>query len=212
VSIVQFPIAAAAAIAILVGAVAYVGMQPSSQWFVTDLVEAEGIATVARPSEIGDAMLPGSVSTGAESELEIQLGRELRFRMLAGTTIELPRPPGRWFARSRTIRLTAGEIYGTTSGAKFPLEIETPEATARLLGTTFAAFRTEEGTCFCLWSGGIEVSPADGSPSKLVPTEHKYYVYKDGRPSEVMPIDDMERMKLSMTHEAGLAPLPSRGR
>jgi ferric-dicitrate binding protein FerR (iron transport regulator) len=206
------PIAVAAAVALLVVGAVYVGMQPSGQWFVTGLVEADGITAGPRPPEMSDIVLSGSLVTGPESEMEIQLADQLRFRMLAGTAIELPPPPGRWLAKARTIRLTRGEIYGTTSGERltFSLTIETPEATARLLGTTFAAFRTEDGTCFCLWSGGIEVAPADGSPHVRVPTEHKFFVYNDGRAPEVMPIDDMERMKLSMTHEAGLAPEPQR--
>jgi ferric-dicitrate binding protein FerR (iron transport regulator) len=130
--------------------------------------------------------------------------------MLQSTEIELPLPPGRWFGKTRTLRLTDGEIYGTTApgGLGFVLQIETPEATGQLLGTTFATFRTEEGTCFCLWSGTLEVTPSHSSEPVRVPVEHKFYVYTDGTTSEFLPIDDMERMKLSMTHDAGVTSTP----
>jgi hypothetical protein len=36
--------------------------------------------------------------------------------------------------------------------------------------------------------------------------ETKFYVYIDGRPNEVQPIDDMERMKLSMMQDGGIIP------
>jgi len=34
----------------------------------------------------------------------------------------------------------------------------------------------------------------------------KFLVHNDGRKNEMLPIDAMERMKLSMTHDAGLLP------
>jgi hypothetical protein len=88
-----------------------------------------------------------------------------------------------------------------------PLRIEAQQAIADVYGTTFAVFEVEEGTCVCLWLGTVVVTNrADGSTFDMLP-ETKFYVYKDGTVSGALPIDDMERMKLSMMEEAGLLEL-----
>lgn len=187
---------------------AWYGLQSDTEWLVTDVVAPAGIETATPALAQGSEVQAGTLTTGAESELELQLGQELRFRMLPGSQIELPAPPGRWFARTRTLRLEKGEIYGTTGGQElsFPLQFETLEVTAQLTGTTFAVFRTAEGTCVCLWTGRVEVTPRDTGQAMSLAPETKFYVYNDGRPSEVQPIDDMERMKLSMMHDGGIIP------
>lgn len=198
------PVAVAAA-AVLVALIVH-GTRPAHQWFITDVKEPAGITADAETLEAGARIAAGTVTTAEGSELEIQLGDQLRFRMLPGASITLPEPPGRWFGKERTIRLADGEIYGTTGSEPlaFDLSVETEEATARIFGTTFAVLRLDVGTCVCLWLGGVEVTPATGGPVTRLREEMKFYVYNDGRPSEMVPIDDMERMKLSMTHDAGL--------
>lgn len=200
------PLALTAAIAAIVIAVFSYGNQPAHDWFVTDIVEPAGVQTGETTPGGGIRLTAGLVSTGETSELEVQLGSQVRFRMLPGTTIDLPRPPGRWFGKSRTIRLSAGEIYGTTGEQPlaFDLQVETSEAMAQIFGTTFAVLKLDIGTCVCLWTGGVMVMPKDGDDGIRLPDEMKYYVYNDGRPNEMMPIEPMERMKLSMTHDAGL--------
>jgi ferric-dicitrate binding protein FerR (iron transport regulator) len=200
------PLAAALVAVMLVAG--WYGLQPRSQWFVTDVVSPAGIVAEAPALATGAEVEAGLVITGAESELELQLGQELRFRMLPSSQIQLPAPPARWFGQPRTLRLEQGEIYGTTGGQElsFLLQFETLEVTAQLAGTTFAVFRTDEGSCVCLWTGGIVVTPRDSGQAVALEPETKFYVYTDGRPNEVQPIDDMERMKLSMMHEGGIIP------
>jgi ferric-dicitrate binding protein FerR (iron transport regulator) len=135
--------------------------------------------------------------------------------MIPGTALELPRPPGRWFGRDRELTLTAGEIYGTSGGRTldFDLTFATGELQAQLTGTTFAVFRTDTASCVCLWEGGIAVTPLVG-PAETIDLEVKrrVWVFKDGRAPAILPLSDMEVMKLQMIHEAGLAEAPTADR
>ncbi|MBD3161189.1 MAG: hypothetical protein GF346_03275 [Candidatus Eisenbacteria bacterium] len=205
------PLTMAAGFAAAVLLVLWYGALPTEQWFITDVVQPDGIQVEADAALVKGARLgSGEIATAPGSEIEIQLGDRLRFRMLPEARLQLPDPPGRWFGRERTIELADGEIYGTTGGKPLPFEltVETDEATARIFGTTFAVLRLDIATCVCLWTGGVEVVAKDDGETTRLRDEMKYYVYKDQRPSEMVPIDDMERMKLSMTHDAGLAPIP----
>lgn len=196
------------AFAAILVAIGVYGTRPAYDWYVTDVVEASGVQADAPSIEKGIRLTAGTITTTGDSQVEIQLGDQLRFRMLPGTKIQLPESPGRWFNRSRTIDLLAGEIYGTTGGKPldFDLRVHTAEANAHIMGTTFAVLRFDFGTCVCLWTGELMVEPMSGDEGIMMPDEMKYFVYNDGRPNEMMPIDDMERMKLSMTQDAGLMP------
>ena len=200
------PLAAAAAIAVAVFGMWQYATSPMAMWTVTDVVEADGVQGVATE---GMLMMTGTVTTGPESEFELQFGRQLRFRMLPDTEIDLPASPRRWIPEPMVITVRSGEIYGTTGGEKLtvPLRIEASEAIAEVYGTTFAVFEVEEGTCVCLWLGTVRVTNRhDQSTFDLLP-ETKFYVYRDGTVSGALPIDDEERMKLSMMEEAGLLEL-----
>jgi ferric-dicitrate binding protein FerR (iron transport regulator) len=195
----------AAALGVL--AVALYGWQSADQWVVLDVVEAGGITVEGRSMAVGESFGSGTVVVAAGSELELQLGNSLRVRLLEGTELELPSGPGRWFGLGRSLKLDSGEIYGTTGGQKlgFDLAFVTDELSARMTGTTFAVFRTDEASCVCLWVGGIDVtSAASGEVVSLEPLS-RVWIYRDDRAPEVLPLSDMETMKLQMTEEAGLA-------
>jgi len=191
--------------AALLGALAVMiwGMQPSDHWVVTDAV---GV-----PQQVGDRQEGAVLATGPGEELELQLGERLRFRMLPETEVVLPSPLRRLFGGSQRLTLRRGEIYGTTGGRRLSPDFvfATGELTARITGTTFAVFRTDEASCVCLWEGGITVAPRGGGhdPVVLAP-QQRVWVYRDGRAPEVMPLSDMERMKLEMTADAGLVETP----
>ena len=142
----------AAALGVLAVVFLY-GWQSPDQWVVLDAVEAGGIAVEGRTVAVGESFGSGSVAVAAGSELELQLGHSLRVRLLAGTELELPSGPGRWFGIDRTLKLDNGEIFGTTGGQKlgFNLAFVTDELSARMTGTTFAVFRTDTTSCVCLW-------------------------------------------------------------
>lgn len=196
---------AAAALGIL--AVALFGRQPTVEWVALDVVQPGQITAPGGPIATGNVVVAGELTTAAGAELELQLGRQLRFRMLPETQLLLPPAPGRWFDRERRLELRSGEIYGTTGGQTlaFDLEFATGELSAGLTGTTFAVFRTAEASCVCLWEGGIRVTPVgNGEPVDLQPGQ-RVWIYKDGRPAEILPLSDMETMKLQMMQDAGIA-------
>lgn len=194
----------AAAVAVLL-----IGRAPTEEWVVLDVVEPGGVtAPSGQVLSVGDRLEEGTLVTALGSEVELQLGKRLRFRLQPGTQIELPKAPGRWFDRSRELFLSSGEIYGTTGGQRlgFPMEFKTDELTAVLTGTTFAVFRTDEASCVCLWQGGINVIPAIESLDTIgLAEKQRVWVYKDGRAPEILPLDDMEIMKLQMTDDQGIA-------
>ena len=107
--------------------------------------------------------------------------------------------------------LTAGEIYGTSGGRKlnFEMTFATEELQAQLTGTTFAVFRTDDASCVCLWEGGIAVTPLLGPDAPIILEEkQRVWIFKDGRQPEILPLSDMEQMKLQMIHDAGLETSP----
>ena len=160
-----------------------------------------------RPLAVGESFKSGAIVVAAGSELELQLGQDLRVRLLADTKLDLPSGPGRWFGIDRTLKLDSGEIYGTSGGQKlgFDLAFVTDELSARMTGTTFAVFRTDEASCVCLWVGGIDVTSLDSGEVVTLEPRSRVWIYRDGRAHEVLPLSDMETMKLQMTDEAGLA-------
>lgn len=205
-------LAIALASAALIAIVAGYGASPSDEWRVRELVTPQGVTAGSDhlTPEVGDVMRPGLLTTGPESELELQLGRRLRVRLLAGTQLVLPPPPGRWFGRDRALEVARGEAFGTSAGALgFTLRLTTPEAVATLTGTSFAVIRGAEATCFCLYRGALDI--VAGAAGKVVlPVEHRVFIFRDKRPPQVEPIDARERMKLSMIDGAGVPPMPPR--
>jgi ferric-dicitrate binding protein FerR (iron transport regulator) len=198
----------AAALGIL--AVFLYGWQPEASWVVLDTVEEGGITVDGKPLAVGDSFTGGDIVVAAGSELELQLGEDLRVRLLSGTSLELPQGPGRWFGRSRKLELQRGEIFGTSGSGElgFDLAFVTGELSARLTGTTFAVFRTDEASCVCLWVGGIDVTALGTGEVITLEPQSRVWIYRDGRAPEVMPLSDMETMKLQMIDEAGLANPP----
>lgn len=190
-------------------AVAIFGRAPTDEWIVLDVVNPAGVEAPAGSAlAVGAVIEPGFVSLAPGTELELQLGDRLRFRMMPGTEIELPAGPGRWFNRSREFHLVSGEIFGTTGGHRlgFDLDFLTEELKAELTGTTFAVFCTDDGSCVCLWEGGITVTPiATNDEPTILDPKRRVWIYKDDREREVLPLSDMETMKLQMMADGGLA-------
>lgn len=204
-------IAAAAGVAAVVALLVY-GYLPDDSWSVGGVKgppEAEREAETFEVVE-GRALEAGSFHVQEETELEIHLD-DLILRTLGETRFELPPPPGRWLGRARTLELTEGEIYGSSGEQPldFELELRTPEATARLVGTTFAVFRTEEATCFCLYRGGLEIHAIGRDETIELPVGKRIFVYKDGREPSIEPLDQGETMKLRMIDDVAREPAPS---
>ena len=199
------PLAAAALIALAAFGIWSFGNGPTALWRVIDVVEVAGVT--GAPGE-GFILEYGQISTGPETELEIQLGDQFRFRLLPGTTIELPRPPRRFQPDELVITLTSGEIYGIAEDLDAPVRVIARNSETLVRGTTFAVFQTPDASCTCLWSGWVEITNRiDGSTVVLEPNK-RFYVYDDGSVSGPQPLDAMETMKLQMMHDGGLLPDP----
>jgi ferric-dicitrate binding protein FerR (iron transport regulator) len=185
------------------------GLQPTDDWTVLDVVAADGASVPGGPSA-GTRFGSGLATTDVEAELDLQLGDRLRIRVAPDSRAILPRGPGRWIGKSRRLIVESGEIFGTTEGRPlgFELVLVTPDAEARILGTTFAVTWNELGPCFCLYDGEIEVTTGDRAPVR-VPKRMRIQCYEDGRPPHVDDLTDQERTKLRMIQEAGIGDRPS---
>lgn len=198
-------ILAAAAILLLV--VLQYGQQPVDRWRVTDVTDAAGVEGIEGGATLGATFTRGTVRTDANTELEVQLGQDLQMRLVPGTLVELPSGPGRWFGKARTLRLLAGEVYGTSAGGElgWRLTLAGRDAEAQLTGTTFAIFLREETTCFCLFEGGLRVKVLATGETIELPVGQRVWVYGDGR-TDIAPLDGGETMKLQMSRDRGIRP------
>jgi len=196
------PLAAAAAILVMLF---LYGTRPEDQWQVSALVAPAGIEAEAGVPETGTGIAGGVIETGPGSEIELVLGTSLRVRIIENSRVRLPDAPGRWFERDIEFFVEAGEIYGTSGGHSpgFPVTLATPEAEALLTGTTFAAFRTESHTCFCLFEGGMEISILATGETESLEVGKRIFVFREDGGIEVAPLDGRETMKLQMMQDAG---------
>lgn len=188
------------------------GAGPTEVWRIREVVGPAGVTLAGGGAlEPGAPARPGAIVVGPESELELQLGSTMRIRLLPGTNLTLPAPPGRWLGRTRRLEVRSGEAFGTTAGPLgFAFQLRTPEATATLTGTSFAVIRDDSTTCFCLYRGALAIVTAAGARSVELPLEHRVLIFRDGRATLVQPINARERMKLTMIDGAGVPPLTPR--
>jgi ferric-dicitrate binding protein FerR (iron transport regulator) len=157
---------------------------------------------------------PGAeVQVPAGGEVTITAAGTLAILLTGGTEMTVPPRAGRWLGRDAEIYVRAGEIRITTgpgfAGAR--LTVHTPDALARVTGTTLAVIVAPEGTCVCVLEGTAELGPSEASLSP-VPAGMRLQLYRDGTPPLLEPIRDMERMKLDMFLEFARPRLTSVGR
>ncbi|MGH2569729.1 MAG: hypothetical protein ACRDGR_00800 [bacterium] len=196
-----------APLAAAVGLLALViwGLQPEDRWTV--LAASGPGATVAHlPAAPGLAFRGGVVAAGERGAMDLQLGDRLRIRLHPGSRADLPRGPGRWFGGVRRLAVHGGEMFGTTRPGPlgFDLTLVTPEAQARVLGTTFGVTRNALGPCFCLLDGELEITTR-GRDTVDVPRQKRAQVYADGRAPQVVELTEAERANLRTVRDAGLA-------
>ncbi|GJM44436.1 MAG: hypothetical protein DHS20C21_12780 [Gemmatimonadota bacterium] len=168
-------IAAAAAAA----ALTLWGTTPSEQWTITTV---QGTAHLdGQVVHVDGRAGSGNARTTSDSWFETSLGERLLVRVAPGSRVDLPAGPGRWFAGQRTLRVEEGEVFASTGNESlgFPLQIETPEATTTIVGTTFAVRRNELGTCVCLLDGQVDLKGAHGEEVS-VPTGRRIQIFSDG--------------------------------
>ncbi|MEZ4386371.1 MAG: FecR family protein [Candidatus Krumholzibacteriia bacterium] len=200
------PVAAAAVLAMAVFGIVEYANGPRATWRVTDVVEPGGL--IGAPTE-GFVTEYGRITTGPETELELQLGGQFRLRLRPGTEMELPAPPRRWQPREMVLTLLGGEVYGIAKDLDAPLRVVARNSETLVRGTTFAVFQTPEASCTCLWEGSVEITGRTSGEVFTLDAGKRYLVYNDGTASGPQPLDAGEVMKLQMLHDAGLLPDPA---
>ena len=129
-----------------------------------------------------------------------------------GADLVLSPAPGRWWGRGMRAHLAAGNAYFTTGrgfhGAH--LDVSTPEASLRAVGTAFAVLHDEDFTCVCVMEGRVRVATASEPVASGVDVPHgmRRVVHADGK-SELAPILDESVHHLHAQRDA-LGPLLGR--
>ena len=180
------------------------GAQSPHPWRITAVTDPDGDLRGRTDRTVGTVIPAGSLESPEHGTFELSMGPSLTLRMAPCSGIVLPRAPRRWGPGDINIEVVHGELFGSTGGQELPapVNITTDVLTAQITGTTFAVFRIPGATCVCLLEGGVQISPTVGDTTPVnVPRESKMLIYNDGRPHEVLPIDDMERMKLQMLYD-----------
>jgi len=180
------------------------GVQAPHPWRMTSVHDPFGDVRGRVDRSVGSVIPAGRLDTPEFGEFELALGNSLRLRMAPCSGIVLPRPPRRWNPEDMTISVLHGELFASTGGDKLPaaIEVVTDVLSARITGTTFAVFKIPDATCVCLLEGSVQITPTVGGSTTIeVPVESKVLVFNDGRPHEIVPIDDMERSKLQMLRD-----------
>jgi hypothetical protein len=200
----------AAAAALALGAFAW-AFNPGPQWRVADLQNAHGNVIVNDepvPADdiesLNDALVPGAtIEWNGDGDLELVSRGQLALGIAPGTTMTLPAPPPRWFARESKGRVAMGTIR-LTSGSRFRgarLVIATPEAMVFVTGTTLAVIEEPVGTCVCVLEGKVHVM-AGTEDMGMVPAGQRATVFADGSPSVRAAMRPTEQVKLGEMRKA----------
>ncbi len=110
-----------------------------------------------------------------------------------GVDVTLSAAPNRWWWRGMSAQLATGDAYFST-GRTFAgahLDVRTPEATVRAVGTSFAVLCAPFGTCVCVMQGRVTVGGRAAVPGDGVEVPHgmRRVVHPD-QVAETLPILD----------------------
>lgn len=192
-----------AAAAVLI-AVTAIGVNRGPAWQVKS-VSGSGIVVVgnlpiplSHTEQLAAALQPGArVRIPPGATLEVMAPGQMAIVLLAGTHVEMPATPGRWFGRRVTATLASGQLRISTgpqfNGAR--LAIRTPEAEVTVTGTTLAVICEPHGTCVCVLEGRVDVG-ARGGEMSVVEEGRRRFVFNDGRGPEVDEMRPAERDRL----------------
>ncbi len=120
-----------------------------------------------------------------------------------GGEMTLSAAPNRIWGRAMRAQLATGDAWFTT-GRGFrgaTLDVATPEASVRAVGTSFAVLRGEAQTCVCVMEGHVHAGPAaNAADATDVPEGMRRVFAKDGT-SEQLPIldDSIHRLHMQQT-------------
>ncbi len=203
-----FRLALAAAAAVMVVGVAT--LNRGGDWALASVAGTGTVligdvpVTLEDREQLQRLLRPGvRVTLPAEGELTLFANGTLALQLTPGTEITIPEPPARWFGRSSRMDVRSGEVRISTGprfrGARFA--VRTPLATAEITGTTIAVILEPEFACVCVLDGTASVGAPNGQRAELA-TGMRRFFYRNDSPSLLQPIDDMQRMKLTMFRDA----------
>ena len=177
------------------------------------LVDGEPIPA-SDGASLSEALIPGSrIEWGGSADLELRCPGTAVLQILPGSSLILPAPPPRWFARRIEGRLDAGEVRVTTGprfhGAQFALA--TPEAEVEVRGTTLAVICQRGSTCVCVYEGQVRVAERDGTGA-WIPAGRRRESFADGRPAVDAPILEAESRNLGLLRASERPSLERPGR
>jgi ferric-dicitrate binding protein FerR (iron transport regulator) len=149
-------------------------------------------------AELARALQAGArVRVPEGSEIELMGPGQMLIQLTSGTDFVVPPTPGRWWRRSVSAEVRAGELRITTGphfhGAR--LTLTTPAARVEVTGTTLAVICDPEGTCVCVLEGRVRVGPLDGALAD-VEGGHLRFIYSDGREPKVAGMREVEATRL----------------
>lgn len=196
-------LATAAAACVIALATAFLNTGPA--WRVASVTGTGELRVDGRPVTLialgshAARLRPGATLEVPDSaQVDLELPGLALLQVVGGSKATVPGSPGRWFARTMAFSLERGEARGSTgpgfAGTRFI--ITTPEAQARIAGTTFAVIRNRDASCVCVLEGGVAM--ITGASTDTVRAGFRRSVFRDGRPPLLEAILPMETMKLTM--------------
>jgi len=197
----------AAAAAILIVAVVALNRGPGWTLAVegTGTVEIDGVlVSLEDRDDLLARLRPGvRLKMPANAEITLVADRTLALLFTSGSDATIPPPPARWLGRASAIEMWAGEVRIST-GVQFGgarIAVATPNAAVEITGTTIAVILDSAYTCVCVLEGTAGMGEPHGRMTD-VSAGMRRFLYRDHSPSRVEPIDDMQRMKLTMFRDA----------
>lgn len=193
------PVAAAALLAIVLGRG---GPDISPAWLVLGTSGTGTLEWAGETRELADLAadteLPREGGPIALDDGWIEIGRPgvVAVRLNAGSRAELSAPPGDDPSRS-VWNLALGELQVLTGPgfAGNELWVQTPEGRTEVVGTAFAVYRDESGTCVCVLEGVARIG-MNTADLEDVAAGFRKVMFADGRPPQ--------RLDIVPEHRAGL--------
>ncbi|MCP4547409.1 MAG: hypothetical protein GY835_13205 [bacterium] len=138
---------------LLLIAVVY-GALPDEVWVIAEVDGSTGERSELAP---GFSISSGEIEVIAGSEVELQLGRRLRLRIIGPARVYLPAGPGRWFSKGRTLIVEQGRVLGTSGGSPlgYAMVLETGRERATLVGGSFIVEHNDDFSGFALREGDM---------------------------------------------------------
>ncbi len=132
----------------------------------------------------------GHIQMPSSASLDLVSPGQVAVSLAPGAEIVLPGPPNRLWKRHAEIDLALGDAFFETGRAFHgaSLEVKTHEATAHVVGTSFAVLCQPGGTCVCVMEGRVRVTHAGDAADVVMVRSGTRRMCYDDYPSQSAPI------------------------